>query len=133
MIAARCALVMAIGWPVMGVLFYTQNTRVIDAISRQQPIATIPDLTVLELYMSVYTGWAGPAFFVFLAIWIRIAKPYANINFPVFLVWWSGVVLFLLYLPTLMLPVCAIGLWALTTRGNERLIANVSIRDEKRM
>jgi hypothetical protein len=124
-LVATTALLAAIASVVASIWFYSMNPRINEVVRRgtNKTIDDIDGVTLLEIYLHSYSSLGGPAFFVFLTVWLSVARrDRIYRRFPSPFVWWLAVVFFVVYLPTVLLPLSIVGLWALFTPETKRLI-----------
>lgn len=126
-IVAKTALITAFAAVGTSIWYFSLNPRVNEVVrlDSDKSMLDLENLSMLEVYLYLYSCWGGPAFFVFLIIWLDIAVGKRHPErrpFPGPLIWWVSVVLFALYVPTILLPLSVIGLWALFTPETKHLI-----------
>lgn len=127
-LVANTALLAAFASVVASIWFYSLNPRVNEVVRRgsKKTIADLGDVSFLEIYLFYYSALGGTAFFMFFTVWLSVARrDRIRRRFPSPFVWWLAVVSFVIYLPTVLLPLSIVGIWALFTPETKMLIYNL--------
>jgi hypothetical protein len=126
--ALCCSVIMSVLSVLMSLWFFAVNDRVNAAIDMREPLSGIPNLTFWEVHMYAYSSFGAGGCIVFTLTSLQLGHPGVRLKWPPAALWWISMLVFVAYLPTVLFPISAMGIWAMARIGPKGFHPRVSDR-----